>query len=183
MAEATVQRSRRNLQEDVAPTASKGNSFAQDKAVMENHPSGIRQKQNVILQPTSSIRKSLVDKLGHFRTLQDSKVVGLDRAALSKSTRKKRFRLDGVPPDGEVDDEEWKRNLLEGTSVEMMENQVRKEEIRNPFRLFLLGTVAAIKIFGFYLINLESLVTIGKKFFESRFATTGFVLISFPLFQ
>jgi len=46
-------------------------------------------------------------------------------------------------------------------SVEELEDRARRKTITNPFRLIFLATGAAFKVFGFYLITLESLIIIG----------------------
>ena len=46
-------------------------------------------------------------------------------------------------------------------SVEELEDFAREKAIMNPFQLLYLGNVAAMKVFGFYLLTLETLITCG----------------------
>jgi hypothetical protein len=49
--------------------------------------------------------------------------------------------------------------LTKKKSVEELEEMARERAIMNPFKLLYLGNVAALKVFGYYLITLETFIT------------------------
>lgn len=100
-----------------------------------------------------------------LRSKTEKKVIGLKNYGLDRSTRRKRrqpLTSNSVGGDSRQGGSGAMNNPdTSYLTIEEMEDDVRKHAITNPFHLMFLGNVAALKVFAYYLVTLETFTTCG----------------------
>ena len=96
------------------------------------------------------------------REHHDQKVVGLGRSALKQSLRQSSNDPSDVLDQLEGSEKtRYKRNQCKDIPLEDDEKYARAKAESRPFMLVLLGYYTSIKIFFYYLISLNTLITVG----------------------
>eukprot|EP00977_Amphora_coffeiformis_P006919 scaffold1508_cov178-Amphora_coffeaeformis.AAC.27 len=110
---------------------------------------------NHSVDPTKpAARSSILHDPLKLKEQTEGKLVGLKKYSLNPTDYKLRQQMSALDS----------TRTLEGegeptVSVEELEMKARTKTLKNPFYLLFLGNIAALKVMGFYLITLETIVT------------------------
>jgi hypothetical protein len=108
--------------------------------------------------PPAPLRASVIQNL-NLRASTEGKVVGLGNYGLDETVVQQRRQF---APSLESKSAIFSTHNVEKSkyvSIEEMEDIARYQSTRNPFKLLVLGNIAAFKVMGYYLITLETLLT------------------------